>query len=408
MGLGEGEYVVQWLESMVNKKWLYLVMGIVLAGAVYLLGVTQGYYQRLSASDFASVFRSELSGRKVGDADLGLLWDVVGKIDEKFIGTPNYRDMVYGAIRGAVDGLGDPYTVYADPEENKEFFEGLDGVYEGIGAEIDIINGQLTIVAPLAGSPAELAGVKPGDIVTAIDGETVSGLTMNDVLGKIKGQAGTVVNLTIQRTEGASLVIPVTRKVIKRDSVETKIEDGIAVIRIFKFAGDTEVEFKKAVDTVLAQGVTGVVLDLRGNPGGYLDAGVAVANEFIGSGTIVEERFKTGVITPFEADGKGRLLNMPVVVLVNGGSASASEILAGALQDTKRAQVVGTQSFGKGSVQEVVSFPDGSSLRVTVAKWYTPNGRSISDGGITPDKIVEDKDPEKDIQLDTAKELLKK
>lgn len=391
-----------------NKKWLYLVMGIVLAGAVYLLGVTQGYYQRLSASDFASVFRSELSGRNVGDADLGLLWDVVGKIDEKFIGTPNYRDMVYGAIRGAVEGLGDPYTVYADPEENKEFFEGLDGVYEGIGAEIDILNGQLTIIAPLAGSPAETAGVKPGDVVTAIDGVTVSGLTMNDVLAKIKGPAGTVVNLTIQRADSAPLVIPVTRKVIKRDSVETKIEDGIAVIRIFKFAGDTEAEFKKAVDKVLTEGVSGVVLDLRGNPGGYLDAGVAVANEFISSGTIVEERFKTGVITPFEADGKGRLLNMPVVVLVNGGSASASEILAGALQDAKRAQVVGTQSFGKGSVQEVVSFPDGSSLRVTVAKWYTPNGRSISDGGITPDKVVEDSDPNKDLQLDTAKELLKK
>lgn len=393
---------------MVNKKWLYLVMGIVLAGAVYLLGVTQGYYQRLSASDFASVFRSELSGRKVGDADLGLLWDVVGKIDEKFIGTPNYRDMVYGAIRGAVEGLGDPYTVYADPEENKEFFEGLDGVYEGIGAEIDILNGQLTIVAPLAGSPAETAGVKPGDVVTAIDGVTVSGLTMNDVLAKIKGPAGTVVNLTIQRADSAPLVIPVTRKVIKRDSVETKIEDGIAVIRIFKFAGDTEAEFKKAVEKILTEGARGVVLDLRGNPGGYLDAGVAVANEFISSGTIVEERFKTGVITPFEADGKGRLLNMPVVVMVNGGSASASEILAGALQDTKRAQVVGTQSFGKGSVQEVVSFPDGSSLRVTVAKWYTPNGRSISDGGITPDKVVEDNDPNKDLQLDTAKELLKK
>lgn len=391
-----------------NKKWLYLVMGIVLAGAVYLLGVTQGYYQRLSASDFASVFRSELSGRKVGDADLGLLWDVVGKIDEKFIGTPNYRDMVYGAIRGAVEGLGDPYTVYADPEENKEFFEGLDGVYEGIGAEIDILNGQLTIVAPLAGSPAETAGVKPGDVVTAIDGVTVSGLTMNDVLAKIKGPAGTVVNLTIQRADSAPLVIPVTRKVIKRDSVETKIEDGIAVIRIFKFAGDTEAEFKKAVEKILTEGARGVVLDLRGNPGGYLDAGVAVANEFISSGTIVEERFKTGVITPFEADGKGRLLNMPVVVMVNGGSASASEILAGALQDTKRAQVVGTQSFGKGSVQEVVSFPDGSSLRVTVAKWYTPNGRSISDGGITPDKVVEDNDPNKDLQLDTAKELLKK
>lgn len=395
---------------MIEKnRWLLIGLGIVLAGAIYLLGVTQGTYQRLNASNYATVFKTEFSGRQLGNADLGLLWDVIRKIDEKYIGMPNYRDMAYGAIKGAVAGLGDPYTVFTDPTENKEFFNALDGVYEGIGVEVDIVQGQLVVISPLAGSPAEEAGLRPNDVITAVDGKSIIGLTMADVLSKIKGPSGTSVKLSIVRGEGDPFVVTVSRQVIKRASVDTTIDaDGIATIRIFRFSGDTEEGMNKAVDLILEKKARGVVLDLRGNPGGFLDAGVMVANEFLKEGRIVEERFKTGEITPFDSNGRGRLKDIPLVVLLNSGSASASEIVAGALQDHKRATIVGVKSYGKGSVQEVESFPDGSALRVTVAKWFTPAGRSISENGIEPDRVVEldDKSAE-DNQLATAKAILK-
>ncbi len=395
---------------MKHTRILHVALGIVLAGAIYLLGVTQGFYEKINYTNYASVFKAELSGKKIGDVDLGLLWDVVKTIDAKYIGTADYRAMAYGAIRGAVEGLGDPYTVFTDPTENKQFFNSLDGVYEGVGIEVDIVGGQLVVVAPLAGSPAEDAGVRSGDTILAVDGQTVAGLSLDEVLVKIKGPSGTSVRLTIARGDTDPFVVNVQRQVIKRDSVETNIDsEGIATIRIYRFAADTEAGMNKAVEQILKAKARGVVLDLRGNPGGFLDAGVMVANEFIKEGKIVEERFKTGEITPFSADGKGRLLEIPVVVLVNSGSASASEIVAGALQDSKRALVLGEKSYGKGSVQEVESFPDGSALRVTVAKWFTPAGRSISEEGIQPDKVVAlDPKSKDDAQLDEAKKMLGK
>ena len=392
-----------------KKQYIYVAVGVVLLGATYLLGMTQGYYSRISANNFATVFKSELEGRKLGEVDLSLLWDVIGTIDEKYIGTANYRDIAYGAIKGAVAGVGDPYTVFSDPEENEAFFNSLDGIYEGVGIEVEIADGALLIVAPLAGSPAEEAGIRSGDLIVAVDGKTVVGETLDEVISRIKGPTGTSVKLTVVRGEEEPKIISVRRQVIKRESVDTTIEDGIARIRIYRFAGDTEAGINRAVDQIKRQKVDKVILDLRGNPGGFLDAGVFVANEFLSGGGIVEERFKTGEVAPLTADGKGRLQDVKVVVLVNGGSASASEIVAGALQDAGRATIMGTQTYGKGSVQEVESFPDGSSLRVTVAKWYTPKGRSISDEGITPDKVVELEDNnEADLQLDAAKELLNK
>lgn len=394
---------------MEKRKLIYGALGLLAAAAIYMLGMTQGYYQRITAADYRSVFTSTLQGKKIGDVDLGLLWDVVKTIDDRYFGTPDYSQVAYGAIRGAVAGLGDPYTVFTDPKENESFFNSLDGVYEGIGLEVDIIDGQLTAVAPLAGSPAESAGLRSGDIILAVNGDSVVGKTLAEVLEKIKGPAGTVVVLKVARGEEPAFDVDVRRQVIKRDSVELTIDENkIATIRIFRFAADTQVSVNKAVEKILAENAAGVVLDLRGNPGGFLDAGVYVANEFLAGGQkIVEERFKNGDVTPFTADGKGRLKQIPVAVLVNGGSASASEILAGALQDNKRAVVIGEQSFGKGSVQEVEQFPDGSALRVTVAKWYTPSDRSISEAGITPDKVVE-LDPAKpdDLQMEAAKQSL--
>jgi carboxyl-terminal processing protease len=396
---------------MSNKKnLLYAVVVIVLLGAVYLLGMTQGYYGRLTAANYSTIFKSELSGKKIGDADLNLLWDVIRTVDAKFFGTANYRDMAYGAIRGAVEALGDKYTVFTDPEENKQFFNALDGVYEGVGIEVDIQEGQLTVVAPLKGSPADAAGIQPGDVISAVDGKTVIGMSLAEAISNIKGPSGSFVKLTIIREGGTPFVVSIKRQTIKQASVDLEIDgDGIATIRIVRFAGDTEAGLNKAVENIIKAKAKGVVLDLRGNPGGFLDAGVKVANEFIKEGVIVEERPKAGQSTFFSADGHSRLADIPLVVLVNGGSASASEIVAGALQDHKRAVIVGEKTYGKGSVQEVESFPDGSALRMTVAKWYTPDGRSISEQGVQPDQVVEfDSESKTDKQMEEAKALLRK
>ncbi len=388
---------------------LTAVAGIILLLVVYFAGVTQGYYDKVTANNFGEVFKQELQRKQLGKTDFGLFWQVADKLRNKYYGSINAQDMLYGSIKGLVAAIGDPYTIFADPAENSQFFDTLNGSYEGIGVELDVVDGALVVLTPLKGSPAETAGLKTGDEITEVDGKTIVGMTFAEVLSTIKGPAGSQVNLTIIR-EGVKdpLVLKITRQTIKRDSVSVEIgKDKIAVITITRFATDTDAGFKTAVNKVIADGAKGVVLDLRNNPGGFLDSGVKVANEFLKSGLIVEERMKNGEKTSYSADGTGRLTTIPLTVLMNGGSASAAEIVAGALQDNGRAKIVGEQSYGKGSVQEVEEFPDGSALRVTVGKWYTPKGTSISDSGITPDKKVELTGKETtDVQLTEAKKLL--
>lgn len=398
--------------SFAFKGWMkkagFVVGGLVILLAVYFLGVTKGYYGRVSFNTYASVFKQELSRSQLGSADLDLLWTVTDVIDEKYLGEVDYLDMLYGTIKGAVASLGDPYTTFADPSENRQFFDDLDGLYEGIGIEMDVIEGRLVIVAPLKDSPAEEAGLISRDEILAINGESVGGMTVLDVINQIKGPSGTRVALTIGRAgQDKPMVIEVVRKLVRQKSVLIEFEDSVAVLTISRFASDTENLFKSAVNKVVAEGSKGLILDMRSNPGGFLDVGIKIANEFLSSGTIVEERFKDGQGVPFSADGSGKLTKLPVVVLVDRGSASAAEIVAGALQDNKRAKIVGEQTFGKGSVQEVEAFADGSALRLTVAKWYTPNGRSISDEGIKPDRVVAwDLESESDNQLEAARGVL--
>jgi len=396
-------------KNLLVKRLAVVAAGLVLLTVIYFLGVTQGYYGRITASSFASVFKQELQHKQLGKTDFGLFWDVAGELQDKYFGDINARDMLYGSIRGLVAALGDPYTIFADPTENQQFFDTLNGSYEGIGVELDIVDGALVVVTPLEGSPAEAAGLKPLDQIVSIDGESVLDMNFADVLSKIKGPSGTQVTLVVGRKNVKEpITMKITRQTIKRDSVAMEIDaQKIATIRISRFANDTDAGFEAAVNQVIAEGAKGVVLDLRNNPGGFFDSGVKVANEFLKTGVIVEERMKTGEKTSFSADGSGRLLDIPLVVLVNEGSASAAEIVAGALQDNQRASVVGETTFGKGSVQEVENFADGSALRVTVAKWYTPNGRSISDAGIKPDKEVGLTGKETaDVQLEAAKKLL--
>lgn len=392
----------------VAKRIIYSAAIILVLGSVYLLGVTKGYYQRITAYNFGTVFNNELSGYEEAVPNFVLYETVVNLVKDKYYGDVNYLDLLYGSIKGAVFSLGDPYTSFTTPEENREFFTNLNGIYEGIGIEIDFVEDKLVIIAPLEGSPADEAGLLPQDEIIGIDGMPVMGSELLEVIDLIKGARGTQITLTIIRDGEDIQEFTITRSVVRIKSVYLDVQDNIAVMRITKFGNDTEKLFNQEVRQIISKNIQGVILDLRNNPGGFLDVGVQVANEFLDGGVIVEERFKGGKIVPFSADGEGELSHLPVVVLVNGGSASAAEIVAGALRDNNRAVIVGERTYGKGSVQEVEEFADGSALRITIAHWFTPLGISISEEGINPDILITDGNDDSDVQLDRAIQELNK
>jgi len=390
------------------KRITYILGIILLLGSVYLLGVTKGHYQRINAYNFNLVFQKELGKYEETVPNFGLYETVIDLVKDKYYDPVNWTDVLYGSAKGAINALGDPYTIFSTPSENLEFFTDLDGIYEGIGVEIDFIDGKLLIVTPIEGSPADLAGLKPRDRIIAIDGKLVEGLDLYEVTDLIKGQRGTQIVMTIEsETSNQIQDFVITREIVKINSVQVDIKDNIAVLKLTKFGSDTEKLFNRAVDRILRSDITGIVFDLRNNPGGFLDVGVKVANEFLDGGLIVEERFKNGDVIPFSADGDGRLAQMDVVILVNGGSASAAEIVAGALRDNNRALVIGQRTYGKGSVQEVEEFSDGSALRITIAHWFTPLGKPIGGEGIKPDILVKDNEGLDDFQLDRAIQELK-
>src|SRR3989339_148204 len=347
------------------------------------------------------------------EIDLGLFWDVKDLLDSAYVDLSkvNSEEMLYGAIDGLVDSVDDPYTVFMDPEETKEFQENMGGELEGIGAELTIENGELVIVTPFKGSPAETKGLLPNDIIYLIDGERANEMSVFDAIMAIRGEAGTTVNLTIVREgEGEPLVFDIERAKIEIDSVEWEVIDGengksIGYISIYQFGDKTEDEFQEAVNDIVLANVDGVILDMRNNGGGYLDTAVAVISEFAsGQNKAVAVKMRDDVNNEiYYTTGDASFAGLPLVVLVNSGSASASEIVAGDLQDYETGIIMGEQTFGKGSVQTVELLSDGSSLRMTVAKWYTPSDRSIDDVGITPDITVTDVyETEEDEQLDEA------
>lgn len=299
-----------------------------------------------------------------------------------------------------------------DPEETKAFQETLAGVFQGIGIEIALRKDDLTVVAPLAGTPADQAGLKAGDIILAIDQINASTLSLDEAVTKIRGKKGTKVTLTIKREgEFNSKDFAITRDDINVDSAKYDVrDDGIGVLQIFRFGEDTSKIVRHAADKFLEKNVKGIVLDLRGDPGGFLETGVDVAGYFVKDGVIVSEEFGDGTKKEYKAKGKARLENIPLVVLIDNGSASASEIVAGALQDYQKAKLVGQKSFGKGSVQELQSLDKNTSLRLTVALFVLPNGRKIDKKGIEPDYVVEmtqdDVEASRDPQMDKAIDVL--
>lgn len=331
-------------------------------------------------------------------------------LQEQFIGTLDDAKLSYGAVAGMVRAAGDPYTAFSDPEETKQFKETLKGSFSGIGAEMGIEGGLIVVIAPLDGSPAQKAGIKAGDIIIAIDGKNLSeDVSLDTAVRMIRGPKGTQVKITVLHpTAKEKTDIVITRDDIEVQSVKSEIKNGIAHISISSFNSDTASKFIKTARDVKRAGVKGIVLDVRHNPGGYLDAAVDIASEFLApNSTVVIEKGKTE--TTHSAKWTGTLRDIPTVVLMDESSASAAEILAGALQDDLGTPLIGTKTFGKGSVQDVVDLSDGSSLRVTIAKWFTPKGISIADEGIKPTVEVQDNDntPE-DEQLQRAIDELQK
>jgi len=341
--------------------------------------------------------------------DLNLFWTVWDELEEKYVDLDSVDEeqMVYGAIKGIVNSLDDSYTVFMTPEESEQFSASLEGTLEGIGAELTVEDGDLSVVSPLKSSPAEKAGLLPGDIIYMIEGELANEMTLFDAIMNIRGEKGTTVVLTILR-EGLSdpFDVSIVRDSIDIESVTVEELDGdIMYISVNQFNDKTNDEFGKAVSEMILDEPDGIIIDLRFNGGGYLDIAVELLSYLLPSDTeavTIKRRGQEDDV--MDTNGNPKLLNVPLVVLVNGGSASASEILAGAIQDHKRGVVMGTQSFGKGTVQEVESFYDGSSMRITIAKWFTPDDRNINKVGLTPDIIVEIKDEDIDTEYDRQME----
>lgn len=347
--------------------------------------------------------------------DFGIFWQIWDKVNSDFDGKIDYQSMVYGAVNGMVNALGDPYTLFMTPDQTKSFNAEFEGKVSGIGAEVGAKDNRVMIVAPIKDSPAQKAGLKAQDIILSINGEDTNGMGLSTAITKIRGTAGTKVKLTIQRGT-QKLDFEITRENIDNKSVTWEIkENNVGYIRMIRFDSDTTDLTKQATAELEGKGVKAIILDLRDNPGGFLDSAVAVSSEFIKTGTIVTEKptSKTGTEQKYTASGKGKLTdaNIPMVVLVNGGSASASEIVAGAIQDSGRGILIGEKTFGKGSVQAIDTFLGGASLRVTIAHWFTPNGKNISKEGIAPNtevKLTEaDATANLDPQLAKAIEYLK-
>lgn len=339
-------------------------------------------------------------------------WDLV---HDRYVDQPvDDVALMRGAIQGMLDSLGDAHTSYLDPELAERFEAGLNGEkYEGIGAWVDITGDYLEIVSPMPGSPAEKAGLKTGDQVIAIDGEDMTGIDGELVRKRVLGPRGSTVILTIRRSGVEEpFDLKVTRASIVVPTIESKmLEDNLAYVRLYTFGDSTARDLRKALRDLMSKNPDGLILDLRNNGGGYLNTAIEVVSEFIPNGVVMYEEYGNGDRETFNAKSGGLATKIPLIVLVNEGSASASEIVAGAIQDRERGQLVGVTTFGKGSVQTVEPLVnDQGQVRVTVARWLTPNERQINKIGLEPDVIVEitdaDTEAERDPQLEKAIELL--
>ena len=405
-----------------NPIFNFLLQFLVIAVIFFALGFAVGQ-KRIEVTKKGFVPQISISNQlppKNQNIDFSLFWQVFETLPQKYIdkGAIDSQKILYGAISGMVRSLGDPYTAFLDPKQNEAIKQDLSGIYEGVGIQIGFNKDKrLVVIAPLSGTPAQKAGVRAKDLILKIDDKETFDLTLPEAVDLIRGPAGTSVKLVLSREgEEKAQELEIERAKISVKSVEVEFKNGqkgkIAIIKVTRFGDQTDSEWDSAVSDILAKSAKGVVVDLRNNPGGLLSSAVHVASEFI-KGTIVKQEFADGRVESLVADHEGKLSKIPLTVLVNGGSASASEIFAGAIQDANRAKIVGEKTFGKGTVQDVVDFSGGSGLHITIAKWLTPKGKSISNVGITPDVIIEfpvtsDQEQKEDPQLDKALEMLGK
>ncbi|KND50974.1 MAG: carboxyl-terminal processing protease [Parcubacteria bacterium C7867-007] len=403
-----------------QKKYTRTVRNVLIILLVLALGFAAGL--TVGSTGGTRVFSNipligdGLSATPDESIDFTDFWKVYNVLNARFVEThatstpPTKQEIVWGAIQGLTTAYGDPYTTFFPPEESKIFEDDIAGNFDGIGAEIGLSKeGVLTIIAPLKESPAERAGLRPGDLIIEINGNSTENISVEEAVQQIRGKKGTTVTFTIYRDEG-TLEIPVVRDVINVPTIDTEYDakTGIYTIALYTFTANSADLFEGALADMRKNGAKKLIIDLRGNPGGYLDAAVAIGSHFLPSGTpIVTEDYKgkeENIVHKSSGSG-GVPAGIQVVILQDQGSASASEILAGALQDAKVATIVGTHSFGKGSVQELVKIGKGS-LKVTIARWLTPSGRSISNGGVLPDikveRTFEDFKADKDPQMDRA------
>ncbi len=412
------EESTQTVKSEKKSFWLnYFLQSILFiffASGIYVVGYSQGK-DSLSFSDTTILYEND----KDRVLDFSLFWKTWDILEEKYVDSQDLhaQKIMYGAIEGMLESTNDPYTTFFDPEENKEFEEDISGEFDGIGAELEMRNDFLTIVAPLSQSPAEKAGMRPGDVIIAVSGQDIIGETLTSSVSKIRGPKGTEVVLTIVREGlGETLDIKIIRDTINVESVALEIQEEIAIIEIRQFGEKTMGEFRKIIKEIEASQVKKIILDLRNNPGGYLDVAIDMSNMFLAPDSVIvieedgkKQRRETVSRRVPETDF---LTSLPTVLLINKGSASASEIFTGALQYHRDdIVVVGEKSFGKGSVQELVSLPQNTSIKITVARWLTPAGEQIDTKGIEPqikiEMTEEDYKEKRDPQLEKALEIIR-
>lgn len=393
-----------------NQKQHYLpALILIIVAFSIVVGYIVGAYHFQITALIGPVFGYKAHS---GSIDLSSVQETYNKLASNFDGSLDTKKLIQGASRGLVDAAGDDYTTYMNVDEAEEFSNDLSGnIGGGIGAEIGSRNGKIVILRVLSDNPAKEAGLQANDIILNVNDEPTSGWTVEKTVGLVRGEVGTTVKLTIQREEMPAKEYTVTRDTVSNPSVDSSIKDDIGIMTLYRFDGQTGDLAKVAAQGFVKESVKGVVLDLRGNGGGYVDAAKRVAELWLdGKIVAVEKSGKVVKDTVKTFSGRAILSGIPTVVLVNGGSASASEILAGALQDYGLAKLVGEKTFGKGSVQLPLDLSDGGILKVTVAKWYTPKGKNINKSGIKPDLTVEltrsDMDNGVDPQVNAAIKLL--